>query len=468
MNQEKTLLNNSVPQSQKQTPQHITVLGGGLVGCLLALYLSRQGHSIELVEKRPDPRKAQWDVGRSINLALSDRGWHALEGVGIAEEVRKSGIPMYGRMIHPVQGDLTLQPYGKEGQAIYSVSRAKLNEVLLGLAEDMDNVAIRFNERCTEINLEQASLTLQNLESNETTHLNADIVFGADGAFSPVRGTMQRTNRFNYSQHYIEHGYKELTIPAKSDGSWALEPNALHIWPRGHFMLIALPNQDGSFTCTLFFPFEGTPSFESLQEEAQIRDFFYHTFPDIVALAPDLVEQYLRNPTSSMVSIKCFPWTYQDKVALIGDAAHGIVPFFGQGMNAGFEDCVVLNTLIQEYGNNWLRIFDEYQQLRKPNTDAIADLALQNFVEMRDLVADPKFLLRKKIEAHLHKHFPTKWTPLYSMVTFSLMPYAEALRIGKIQDKVMDIIMKIDAIESIWPTLDYNEILEELAETDRF
>ncbi|MBC7919611.1 MAG: FAD-dependent monooxygenase [Ferruginibacter sp.] len=446
------------------TSRNVTVLGGGLVGCLLSIYLARRGHRVQIVERRSDPRKLPWDAGRSINLALSDRGWHALEGVGLADPVRQSGIPMYGRMIHDLAGKLTFQPYGEASQAIYSVSRSKLNEVLMSLAEERENIRLHFNEKCTEVDLEHASVTLENLETGTYSILRGELVFGADGVFSSVRGAMQRTNRFDYSQQYLEHGYKELTIPAPAAGGWAMDRHALHIWPRGNFMLIALPNLDGSFTGTLFFPFEGDLSFESLKTPEQVTHFFDTTFPDILPIAPGIVREFFRHPTSSMVSVKCYPWTYKDKVALIGDAAHGVVPFYGQGMNAGFEDCVVLDRIAAQHGDDWGGIFGEYQRSRKPNADAIADLAVQNFVEMRDRVGDPKFLLRKKIEAHLHHQFPNRWTPLYTMVTFSLLPYADALRIGQRQDRIMDRIMQIEHIETRWPELDYAALLGE-AET---
>jgi kynurenine 3-monooxygenase len=450
-----------------QAPKNVTILGGGLVGCLLSIYLAQRGHQIQIVERRSDPRKLPWDAGRSINLALSDRGWNALEGVGLADRVRQTGIPMYGRMMHSPEGKLTYQPYGEEGQAIYSVSRSKLNEVLMELAEERENIRILFNEKCTEVDLEHASVTLENLETGSYSILNGDLVFGADGVFSSVRGAMQRTNRFNYSQEYIEHGYKELTIPALPGGSWAMDKNALHIWPRGSFMMIALPNLDGSFTGTLFFPFEGELSFDSLKTREEVNHFFATIFPDALQMAPGLVNEYFRNPTSSMVSVKCFPWSYKDKIALIGDAAHGVVPFYGQGMNAGFEDCVVLEQIMDEYGDDWGHILREYQQLRKPNADAIADMAVQNFVEMRDLVANPRFLLRKKIEAHIHARFPDKWTPQYSMVTFSLLPYAEAMRIGQRQDRVMDKIMALPDIETRWLELDYVAFLEDAEVVNR-
>ncbi|MES2730399.1 MAG: NAD(P)/FAD-dependent oxidoreductase [Bacteroidota bacterium] len=457
-----TSTNGQMPSAQK--PKDITILGGGLVGCLLAIYLAQKGHKLQLVERRSDPRKLPWDAGRSINLALSDRGWNALEGVGLADRIRESGIPMAGRMMHDLTGKLTYQPYGEAGQAIFSVSRSKLNEVLIGLAEDQSNVHTLFNEKCTEVDLEHASVQLENLETGSFSILNADLVFGADGVFSSVRGAMQRTNRFNYSQEYLNHGYKELTIPATATGGWAMDKNALHIWPRGSFMMIALPNLDGSFTGTLFFPFEGNLSFESLKTQDEVTRFFATTFPDVLPLAPNIVQEYFRNPTSSMVSVKCYPWTYKDKVALIGDAAHGVVPFYGQGMNAGFEDCIILDQIMAARGDDWLSIFHEYQQSRKPNADAIADMAVQNFVEMRDLVADPKFLLRKKIEAHIHHHFPNQWTPQYSLVTFSLIPYAEAKRIGERQNIMMEKIMRLPDIESRWPELDYALMLGEMEE----
>ena len=442
------------------TPRNVTILGGGLVGCLLSVYLARRGHRIQIVERRSDPRQRPWEAGRSINLALSDRGWRALEGVGLAERVRQNSVPMHGRMMHDLTGNLSFQPYGEAGQAIYSVSRSTLNAVLMSLAE-RENIRFHFNEQCTDVDLEHASVTLENRETGTRSVLRGELIFGADGAFSAVRGVMQRTNRFDYSQHYLEHGYKELTIPAPAGGGWAMDPHALHIWPRGNFMLIALPNLDGSFTGTLFFPFEGEPSFESLRTPEQVTHFFGTTFPDVLPLAPDIVREYFGHPTASMVSVKCYPWTYQDKVALIGDAAHGVVPFYGQGMNAGFEDCTVLDQIMARHGDDWGGIFDEYQRSRKPNADAIAEMAVQNFVEMRDRVGDPKFLLRKRIEAHLHHQFPDRWTPQYSLVTFSQLPYAEAQRIGQRQDRIMDRIMQIENIETRWPELDYAALLEE-------
>ena len=428
----------------------ISIIGAGLVGSLLAIYLAKRGHKVSVYERRPDLRKNRISAGKSINLALSDRGWRGLEGIGIDEEIRKVAIPMNGRMIHNLNGHVNFQPYGKEGQSIYSVSRGGLNCKLMDLAEHWENVEFFFEERCTNVDLESNIMHFENSGTHKVTSVESDLIFGADGAFSPARLSMQMTDRFNYSQYYLEHGYKELTIPAKADGTWELEKNALHIWPRGSYMLIALPNLDGTFTCTLFFPFEGENSFASITNEKGLLEFFNRIFPDVVQLMPTLVHDYFTNPTSSLVTVKCFPWGFKDKLMLIGDAAHAIVPFFGQGMNCGFEDCSVLNELMEEHGEDWSKLLNEFQHSRKPNSDAIADLAVSNFVEMRDLVADDKFLLRKKIEAWLNEQFPDKWIPLYTMVTFSQMPYSKAMSEGKRQEEIMQKIMSIPGIEDKW------------------
>lgn len=435
------------------------MLGAGLVGSLLSVMLGRRGYQVKLIEKRPDLRKVKWEDGRTINLALSERGWRALDRVGIVAGVKELAIPMYGRMMHDEKGKLTFQPYGKEGQSIYSVSRSLLNEELMNLAEEQ-RVQLLFEQKCMQVELEKPAIHLTHVVSGEQQIINPDILIGADGAFSAVRSTMQRTQRFNYQQYFIEHGYKELTIPPKADGSWAIDKHALHIWPRGNFMLIALPNPDGSFTCTLFFPFEGEVSFEKIRTTADVTSYFETFFPDILPLMPNVADEYLQNPTSSLVTIRCYPWSYKDKAVIIGDAAHAIVPFYGQGMNAGFEDCVILDDLMEKHGNNWLQIFKEYQTQRVANAEAIADLALQNFVEMRDYVADPKFLLRKKIEAHIHQLYPELWTPLYTMIAFSHIPYADALRLGRKQDAIMQQIMTIPYIEEKWQDLDYEPMLK--------
>jgi len=425
----------------------IVIAGAGLVGSLLSIYLAKKGHSVRVFERRADSRKASIYQGRSINLALSNRGWRALEGVGVAEDIKRISIPMYRRVMHDAKGNLSYQPYGKDGEAIYSVSRALLNQKLLDIAEEMPKVSLQFERKCVGVDLEAAKLELED-PNGLRTEVQADFVFGSDGAFSAVRSAMERTDRFNYQQEYIEHGYKELSIPAGPDGSFLMEKEALHIWPRGDYMLIALPNPDGTFTCTLFFPYEGNPSFSSLKTLAEARTFFEEVFPDALALMPDFDEEWTHNPNSSLCIIRCYPWV-KGKMALIGDAAHAIVPFYGQGMNSGFEDCRILDMILDEE-DTWERAMERYQRERKGNGDAIAELAMRNFIEMRDLTADKEFLLRKRIEAKVAEKHPQTWLPLYSMVTFSHIPYERALQIGKIQDKIMKEVMNRSDIEEMW------------------
>jgi kynurenine 3-monooxygenase len=444
----------------------VTLVGAGLVGSLLSIYLAKRGYKVDLFERRPDMRKAKIAAGKSINLALSDRGWKGLEGIGIAEEIHQIAIPMYGRSIHHKDGSTAFQPYGKKEQAIYSVSRGGINMKLMDLAEKQKDVSIHFDERCTHIDRNTNTAFFENNESRKVTEEKSDLIFGSDGAFSASRLSMQlATDRFEYNQHYISAGYKELVIPSGANGSFRIEKNALHIWPRGSFMMIALPNFDGSFTCTLFFPFEGAKSFSALKTKEDVKRFFEVEFPDTVDLMPTLVEDYFANPTSSLVTVKCWPWTFDNKIALIGDAAHAIVPFFGQGMNCGFEDCVVLDKLIDKHKEDWSRIFPEYQELRKPDGDAIADLAIANFVEMRDKTADPKFLLQKKIEARVHEKYPDKWIPLYTMVTYSPdIRYSTALREGQRQEAIMQQVMEMPGIENKWDSDEVEkEILKKLS-----
>ena len=428
-------------------PETITIAGAGLVGSLLSLYLAKRGHQVQLIERRPDSRKTSIYQGRSINLALSDRGWKALEAVGADTTIRDIAIPMRRRVMHDVKGHLSYQPYGKDGQAIYSVSRGLLNQRLLDMAEALPNVRMHFEQKVVATDFEAASITTENTDG-ETHTYQADYLFGADGAFSQVRAAMLKRDRFSYEQEYIDHGYKELSIPPAEDGGFQLEKEALHIWPRGEYMLIALPNPDGTFTCTLFFPFEGDPSFSSLNTVEKARTFFEEQFPDALALMPDFDQEWRDNPSSSLCIIRCYPWV-AGQSALIGDSAHAIVPFYGQGMNSGFEDCRILNKILDEE-SDWKVALERYQKERKANGDAIADLAMRNFIEMRDLTADPQFLLRKKIEAHLHQRYPDRWIPLYSMVTFTHIPYEEALRIGKVQDKIMAEVMMRPDIEEMW------------------
>ena len=442
------------------------IIGAGLVGSLLAIYLCRRGYKVKLFERRPDMRSATISAGRSINLALSDRGIKALEEVGIIDEIKKIAIPMHGRYIHNADGSTAYQPYGNDGQYINSVSRGELNKKLMSLAEE-SGAEIFFNQKCETIDWKKNEIVFQNQTNAQLSSFNFQLCFGSDGAYSAARQTHQlQHDRFQYQQYYIDFGYKELTIPAGANGEFLMEKHALHIWPRGNYMLIALPNVDGSFTCTLFFPFDGTPSFSSLDTKEKVTEFFKTTFADAYALMPTLTDDFFNNPTSSLVTVKCFPWVRDDRFALIGDAAHAIVPFFGQGMNCGFEDCSVLNSLIDKYNEDWNLILNEYQHLRKPDADAIAELALNNFAEMRDKVADPKFLLQKKIEAAFSKKYPGKWIPAYSQVTFSpQIRYSKALQNSIRQEKIMQQVMAIPGIENCWQDDAIEKMILELSGT---
>ncbi|MCU0348390.1 MAG: FAD-dependent monooxygenase, partial [Saprospiraceae bacterium] len=385
------------------------IVGAGLVGALWAVFLAKRGYTVDVYERRSDFRQAGYVGGRSINLALSERGWKAVEIAGIREKIEQVAIPMPGRMMHGTDGSLTYQPYGQAGQAIYSVSRGGLNIELVNIADEMENVRIHFNQACLGVDLENSTARFQDTRTGAEYAIESDLVFGTDGAFSPVRQSLQKLPRFNYSQQYIDYGYKELCIPANADGSHQMDTGALHIWPRGQFMLIALPNVDGSFTCTLFMPFEGEVSFENLKTDEQVTAFFEKYFPDTLPLMPAYLADFKENPTSALVTVRCNPWHYRHKVLLIGDASHAIVPFFGQGMNAGFEDCTILDSLMDKYEEHWPSIIEEFNANRPEDANAIADLALLNFIEMRDKVADPKFLLWKKVEKHLAEKFPSEF-----------------------------------------------------------
>lgn len=434
------------------------VVGAGLVGSLWSIFLAKRGYEVQVYERRSDMRRAGFTGGRSINLAMSQRGWLAIEKVGIKPMIESVAIPMYGRMMHDPSGALRFQPYGKEGQAIYSVSRGGLNLELLRIADHFDNVSLHFDERCSDVNLDKNEVRFENTAAGTESTVRAPLIFGTDGAFSAIRSSMQKTNRFNYSQAYLDYGYKELTIPPAGNGAHQMDKNALHIWPRGNFMLIALPNVDGSFTCTLFLPFDGeAAAFENLQTDSEIRTFFEKYFEDAMALMPNLLDDFHQNPTAALATIRCNPWHYQHRVLLLGDAAHAIVPFFGQGMNAGFEDCTILDALLDEYQEDWHTVIEIFNKTRIKDANAIADLALQNFIEMRDLVADPKFLLRKQIEIHLAKKYPAEFLPVYSMVTFSHLPYSEALRELNAQNELFEQVFRIPGIEQNWmenPALD--------------
>jgi kynurenine 3-monooxygenase len=418
-------------------PAKFVLVGSGLAGGLLAAYLGRRRYDVDLYERRADPREGNIVGGRSINLAISTRGIHALEQIGIADEALRHAIPMRGRMIHDKSGALHFAAYDVDPKkCINSIGRASLNVAVIEAAQRYPNVRVHFNHKCTDLDLAEAVCHLET-ETDKLT-VRGDAVIGVDGAFSAVRASMQRNiDNFQYDESYLAHGYKELTIPPATDGSWRMEKNALHIWPRKSFMMIALPNPDGSFTCTLFWEFEGPRSFATTKTDDDVRRFFGEEFPDAVPLMPTLLEDFKNNPTGSLVTIHCAPWYYRDKVCLLGDAAHAVVPFYGQGMNAAFEDCVVLDECLDKFPDNRERAFAEYFSRRKKNADALADLAIGNFIEMRDKTASRTFRAKKKLDHLLEATLPGMYLPLYTMVTFTRIPYAQAARRARLQDRIL-------------------------------
>lgn len=424
---------------QAHSNEPIILLGSGLSGSLMAVYLAQKGFQVELYERRPDMRKTDISAGKSINLAISVRGLSALAEVGLKEEIHQICIPMRGRMMHALDGTLTYQPYSKDGvTAINSISRGDLNMKLMDLAESFSNISIRFNQRSLGMNFQTGEVQMRDEHSGETYLVKGQTVIACDGAFSGVRDSLLRTPRFNFSQQFLGHGYKELTIPPTAQGGWRMEKHALHIWPRGQYMLIALPNLDGSYTVTLFYPYEGKNSFASLQDEASAMRFFEEEFPDAVALMPDLAKDFFENPTGDLVTVKCDPWHYEGQLVLMGDAAHAVVPFYGQGMNAAFEDCSVLNACLENFDGNWKKVFEQYSKSRVANGQAIADMALENYIEMRDLVGDAQWLFRKKVEHLLEQKFPGKYISRYEMISFTRIPYAEAMARGRLNDEILN------------------------------
>jgi kynurenine 3-monooxygenase len=418
-------------------PDRYTLVGSGLVGSLLALFLARRGTAVRVLERRPDLRQERIRAGRSINLAISVRGLHALGQVGLAERALEHAIPMRGRVIHPLEGPLAFQPYGKDdSQCIHSISRGWLNGLLMSEAEATGRVRIDFHHRVTAVDVSGGSVTVVNDGTGGREQVTGAVLVGTDGAGSLVREAVVASEGGTSTEERLEHGYKELTLPAGPGGSFAMEKHALHIWPRRDFMLIALPNLDGSFTCTLFLRFVGSPSFETLKTPEEVRSFFTAHFPDAVPLLKELEGQFFDNPTGSMVTVKCWPWTAEARAVLLGDAAHAIVPFFGQGMNCGFEDCVVLDEVLARTPNLGAA-FAEFARVRKPNADAIADMAVENFVEMRDSVADARFLLEKAIERRLLNALPGEFLSRYALVTFSNAPYRLAYEVGQVASAIV-------------------------------
>lgn len=423
--------------------EKITIVGAGLVGSLLATVLARRGYEVQVLERRADMRRESVGAGRSINLAVSVRGLHALREIGLEEEVLKKAIPMRGRMIHPVLGEVAFQRYGKDdSECINSISRAELNKSLMTFAEQTGKVALRFQRKVLGMNFDTGALHLRDELSGEENAEIAELVIGTDGSASALRYAMQTIPGGTHTESLLDYGYKELAIPAGPGGTFLLEKHALHIWPRGTYMLIALPNFDGSFTCTLFLPFEGQPGFDRLKTPQSVSEFFLAQFPDVVPLIPSLTDQFFENPTGHMVTVKCSPWHVGGKALILGDAAHAIVPFFGQGMNAGFEDVTYLTqaidaALASAKSIPWDEVFAEFGRTRKPDTDAIADMAVENFVEMRDKVGDPNFLLAKEVEKVLQRVFPGEYHSRYALVTFSRVPYRVAQKVGEIDDAIL-------------------------------
>lgn len=431
--------------------QKITIVGAGLAGSLLAILMAKRGFAIQLFEKRPDMRTTDISAGRSINLALSTRGIEALKRAGIASDIMQEAVPMHGRIVHSKDGEVSNHPYsGRAHHYINSISRGGLNKQLLDIAESYDNVDIFFNESCTGVDFNTSTATFYNRTNDTTTTVSSDIILATDGANSGVRTAMMdhaAKLRFSFSQNYLAHGYKELHIPPAENGGFRIEKNGLHIWPRGNFMLIALPNFDGSFTVTLFMPFEGENGFDNLDTAPKVETFFKEYFPDVIPHMPNYLEDFMNNPSSSLATVKCYPWQVNSKSLLIGDAAHAVVPFYGQGMNCSFEDCAEFDKYVEEYGTDWEKVFNAYQSERKANTDAIADLAEENYYEMRSHVADPVFVKKRWVEMALEKTDSSFYSK-YSMVTFNHeIPYADAMNNGRAQDQLlMDICRQYDDI----------------------
>lgn len=440
-----------------------TIIGAGLVGSLWSVYLAKAGYKVTIIEMRSDLRKADISAGKSINLALSVRGWTALKAVGVEKEVEDIAIPMYGRTMHDEKGNLTFQPYGQEGEAIFSVSRAGVNCRMMEIAEKYGKADILFEKQCTGVDFENAIVHIKDKKTGEESSIKSDVVFAADGAFSAVRYKgMQKIKGFNFSQHFIDDGYREILLPANEDGSYKLEKNRLHIWPRGRFMLIALPNEDGSFTCTLFMPNSDHEfSFDKLNSKEDVDHFFRTVFPDFHDMMPEIADTWEDFPLSALVNIRCYPWSY-GKVSLMGDAAHATVPFYGQGMNSGFEDCRIMNEMMIKYEENWEKVFEEFQKVRKPDGDGLQDLSLYNYYVMRDYVADPEFLLQKKFELRISKLYPNKYLPLYSQVSFSNIRYSEAYRQGMEQDAFIKGIMKEHDVQALFDSGKIDDLIHEV------
>ncbi|RLJ67329.1 kynurenine 3-monooxygenase [Lacinutrix venerupis] len=443
---------------------NILIIGAGLCGSLLALRLAQRGYTVNVYESRPDLRATDISAGRSINLALSDRGLKAMRLAGVENKVKPLCIPMYGRLVHDTEGNTFPSNYsGRDNEYINSISRGDLNGLLLTEADLYDNLTIHFNKKCTGVDIENNIASFYDYKTKEEFTAKGDVIFGTDGAGSSLRKSyyLERKFLFSYSQNYLTHGYKELEIPASAEGKHLISQDYLHIWPRGDYMLIALPNLDGSFTVTLFLSYdEGEYNFNNLTTEQAIKNFFNSKFPDALALIPNIAEEFANNPTGALGTVKCSPWHYKNKNVILGDAAHAIVPFYGQGMNASFEDVTVFDAILEQHEGDWETIFKVYEKTRKADTDAIADLAIDNYYEMRDHVANPIFKEKRVIEMALEKEFPNNYFSKYSMVTFKEdIPYHTAMTKGRAQDKA---ILNLLVDKKITITEDLNSILKKV------
>ncbi len=442
--------------------RNITLVGAGLTGCLLAIYLAKRGFHVDIYEGRPDLRKTKIGGGRSINLTLAARGIQALKEVGLYDQVMQLTIPLKGRIIHALNGNRIFQPYGyNDSEVLYSLLRNELSILLLNELEKYKTVQVYFNQKCTGVSFEQRELYLQNQTTKEQTTVKVNQIIGTDGSASAIRTAMQTKVGFNFSQAYLDHGYKEITIPGYQSSLPVLERNALHVWPRKQYMINGFPNQDGSMTCVLFAPFEGENGLNNLNSKKKVLNLFQTQFPDILSFIPDLAQRYFSCKTGYLVTIKCQPWHVEDKALLLGDAAHAIVPFHGQGMNCAFEDCAYLDKCIEKHGTDWQSVFQEFERYRKVNTDAIADLSIQNYLELRDHVADSRFSLKKKVEEILADKYPEQFIPRFSMVCFHQFPYSIAQRRGAIQQSILEeICQNINDVEDInWEKT--NRLIEE-------
>lgn len=440
-------------------PKTIIIIGAGLAGSLLSIYLTRRGYRVAVYDKRSNILiERQNENKSSLNLSLCDRGFRALDHVGVGEIIRRATCPIYGRLIYDTKGQTTFQPYGNENQALYSIFRDDLNKILVQLAQQHE-INFHFDEKCIDIDMASNTVRFRNQISGAVTAQQADIIFGADGAFSAVRLELQKTDRFNYSQQYMDYGYREITLPPHLAAPFVANRQAIHFWPRGQYMLMGFANVDDSFTLSLHLPLEGEPSFENVKTKDDLLALACTAFPEVVDVLQQLSEEQCTQKVNQMVTIRCSPWVYRDRIALIGDAAHAITPYYGQGANAGFEDCIVLDECLDRYGDDWPRSLREYERLRKVNTDAIGELALRNFVELCDRVSDPMFLLRKSIEHQMSVRYADKYATLYSMIAFSSIPYAEAVQTDKARRTLIDRIMATPDIER-HSTTEINRIID--------